>query len=110
MDAKYLAGDFGRLLAAGTVAHTLSLESGVTGGPVCPFPVHLEPPFSNLDPLQTFGTLPAQRIIQAPVIEEWTVLRVILPVMGEVNSRQAEAFSAGLAGFRDRLAFEFFAT
>jgi len=109
MDAKRSAGEFGRLLAMGTVAHSLLVEAAVTKSPIFPYPVRLEPAFRSFDPGQTFEVPRQPRVAKAPLIKERIIRRVILPLSDDVDGKTAAAMLAGLAGLHVPMSFELIA-
>lgn len=103
-----MANEFGRLLAAGAVAHGVSVEGALTMSPVFPHPVALEPEFSAFDPAQSFVVAVHRGIVNVPRPVGWVTRRVLLS--GEpVDLRRAEGFIAGLAGSAGPISFEVFA-
>ena len=102
-----LAGQFGRSLADGAIAHRLSLEADLTRGPLLPYPVELEPLFRLVDPLQTLAPV-EERVMRAATLHEFSTVRLILPSVEAVDWARAESFVAGLAGCHAPVAFEAF--
>jgi hypothetical protein len=109
MDAKRIAGEFGRTLAMGTVAHSLQVEADVTKSHIYPYPVRMEPTFRPFDPGQTFEPAGQPSVAQAPRVEERITRRVILPLSDDVDWKTAEAMLAGLAGLHVPMSFELIA-
>jgi hypothetical protein len=105
MPDNHNAGALGRLLAMGQVAHSLSLEAGLTTGPIFRHPVALEPHYSAFDPLQTFQRTTDRCIATTQAAYEWTTRGLILPVT-DIDAELATRAVAGHIGCQGPVSLE----